>query len=1440
MMCVFATLLSACAEQVPPSQTAEAPSTPETRTVQQGLIPLQDSALWAAPAGTPSNSGGPTFNCEVEILRERSFTTTPPVVTGTGITLTPSNTALDGKFSQSLFVRSGPFENQTPDPDCQGTIIIPAGITVVGVSGATDAEVIAANSALGIPGIDYTSRSPGMEAGEMPVITVNGDGTTTVTWSANINTTPFTDTFRLLLDHGTAFREGTISVRLTRGDSINLGGRRSGMTSLTFPLAAAECGDGVVSSGESCDDSNTAPGDGCSATCAVEPGFTCPNAGGQCLTVDLVTPAANAFLNASPVSVSGTATAGASVLVEIINDTMTVVGSQTVTATGGTWNASIATSPDGSYLARATVTTTGGSISDSNAFILDTTAPAAPVVTAPANGSRTNDSTPTYTGTAEAGSTVTIFVDGSSVGTTTASGAGTWTFTQPTALPDGAHTVRATATDAAGNTSPRSNANTFSVDTVAPVVTIAAPAANASLNATDVTVTGTVNDQTATVTASVNNGAAQPVMVGAGGALSLPLMGLAEGSYTVVFTATDAAGNTSTASRTFTIDRTAPAVTIVQPAQATQTRDNTPTISGTGEAGSSVAVEVYNAQNQLAYTATVVVDAQGQWTTDTMVLADGNYTVLVTATDAAGNTAGAGPRQFTVDVTAPTVTITQPANNSATNDTTPTIAGVSEQGASVLVEVLNAQSQVVYSATVTAGAQGFTTDTTALVSGVYTARATATDAAGNTSQPATVSFTIDTSVPALAITAPANNSATNDTTPTLSGTADAGATVTLVVRDAQNTSRFNATVTANAGGVWTTTSAALTEGAYTLDATTTNLAGTSVSVQVSFTVDLSVALMVATPGPDAQIADSTPTIAGSVEQGASVSIRIVDAVTLMVAFTVTVQPDAFGIWTATTTTLPDGDYLVQVSAVDALGNMATATEVPITIDTAAPPVAITQPTDGAILGMSPSIEGTSEAGATILVVIEDSAGMLLLSTQVTADAAGAWSVATQLADAGAYTVTVVAQDLAGNSAEASADFTLDLDMASVAIIQPASGATVTTSRPTVSGTASADASVLVELLDAQGVVVESATVNPDAQGAWTYTAQMMLTDGTYTARATATRPNATTATARSGFTIDTIAPAQVTITAPAADALLNSQTITVSGTAEPGDMITIALDGQDVTTVTADANGAWTATLTNVTEGAHTIEASSPTSSAVVSVTVDTMAPMIAVSSPATGSTVADGRPTFTGTGEPGATVIIEVDGVEVDRVMVGPDGMWSWMPTDALEVGERTITVTGRDAAGNTSQSIEIVITVEEPAPALTVAITSPTEGATTDAQPVISGTATPGAAISVSIDGQVVGTTVASAEGNWSLALADVDVTLEAGAHTVSVTATAGGASATAGPVNFTVAGGELVDPNADVSLNGSGCACATAPASGDSPRPVWLALVGLVGLLRRRRLA
>jgi MYXO-CTERM domain-containing protein len=371
-------------------------------------------------------------------------------------------------------------------------------------------------------------------------------------------------------------------------------------------------------------------------------------------TVDLTPPAVNVETpvngsvtnNPRPVY-SGTVEAGSTVTITVDG---VVLGNATVTGTRWTFTPTVPLA-DGPHTVTATATdAVGNTATDSNTFSVDTMGPAAPEVRTPPNGSITNDSTPTYGGTAEPGSTVTIYVDGVAVGTTTADAAGNWTFTPTAPLADGPHTVSATAEDALGNTSPNSNTNTFTVDTTAPAAPeVRTPANGSSTPDNTPTYSGTA-EPGSTVEVFVDGASVGTTTADTNGNWNLtPVGGLAAGQHTVKATATDAAGNTSPDSNTntFTVASIAPqAPVITGPENNTVTDDNTPAFTGTAPPGNTVTIILNGTP-----VGTTTADANGNWSfTPTTPLEDGPYELTVTATDPAGNvSAPSSPVRFTVE-----------------------------------------------------------------------------------------------------------------------------------------------------------------------------------------------------------------------------------------------------------------------------------------------------------------------------------------------------------------------------------------------------------------------------------------------------------------------------------------------------------------------------------------------------------------------------------------------------------------------------------------------------------------------------------------------------------------------------------------------------------------------------------------------------------------------
>lgn len=232
------------------------------------------------------------------------------------------------------------------------------------------------------------------------------------------------------------------------------------------------------------------------------------------------------------------------------------------------------------------------------------------------SGQSTDDTTPTLNGTATANATVTVYENGQPVGTVQADGTGAWSFTPSTPLASGSHTSTATVTDAAGNVSPTSPGFTLIVDTAAPNAPVISRAIDdvgsitgplTSGQTTDDTVPRLVGTSEPFATVNIYEGT---TLVGTGtadgnGSWSILLnTTLTAGAHSFTAQATDAAGNTSVSSTSFslTVDTAPPALPVLTSilddvgnaatpvANGGFTNDAQPTLSGTAEAGSTVKI----------------------------------------------------------------------------------------------------------------------------------------------------------------------------------------------------------------------------------------------------------------------------------------------------------------------------------------------------------------------------------------------------------------------------------------------------------------------------------------------------------------------------------------------------------------------------------------------------------------------------------------------------------------------------------------------------------------------------------------------------------------------------------------------------------------------------------------------------------------------------------
>ena len=1282
--------------------------------------------------------------------------------------------------------------------------------------------------------------------------------------------------------------------------------------------------------------------DGVGNTASVNQGFTVDTTS----SVAIDAPTNGSTIADTTPAIQGTAEASASVVVTVTDSMGAVVYTATVTATGDTWQTtppSALPQNDGLTITAVATDGVGNTASDSITFTIDADAPIL-TIDAPTSGEAVADATPTISGKADPMASITLTINGDTI-TVTADGAGDWSYTPGADLADGPVDVEATTTNAAGTTSDASVS--FVIDTVAPAVMVDVFPNSGVTNDQRLPVSGSA-EPGSTVTVTLPDGTMVTVTADPAGRWTYtPTTDWAEGIVNLTVTATDAAGNTSPdAIASFEVDITPPGIVLDEPADGLVTADRQPDFAGSTEPDTQVTIQVTDSMGNVVFEQTVTSDATGAWSyTPLFQLPDNAYTVTATATDRAGNTAD-DTANFDVDTVDPLVSITSPADNSATNEVTPEIRGEAEAGASVEVTITDENGVIISTQMLTADVNGEWSYTpgSALTEGRYTIDAVATDAAGNQSMEE-AAFEVDLTDPTITIDAPADMSVTSNTQPGISGVTEGGLSVELTISDSTGAVIETVTVTANAtSGVWShTPSMALVDGDYTLAASVEDAAGNTGSTMSTFTVDTTApAIAIIEPINGSSTNDQSLSVAGTSDPGADVTIEVVDAngATVLIS---TVTAGADGTWaTDLAALLPEGTYTVSATADDGLGNTATEA-VTVTVDTTAPVIAIIAPADQSLTNNTlPDVSGTTEPGAVVVIEIRDSAGMIIVSEQVTADAAGDWSITLvdPLAD-DVYTVTATASDDAGNSADSEHEVTIDATAPGITIDDPADGLVTDMRDIMISGTTEPDTQIVVELADASGDIVDTITTTSDAMGGYSVAPSMPLADGDYTISATATDEAGNTSTQTSAFTVDSQDP-QLMIVSPEDGSLSNNARPVISGTSDPGNTITVVIDGGDPVVVVADEMGEWSVELdADLGDGEHTIEVTATgqngrETTAMIDLEIDTTAPTSTIDAPGEGSVNPDNTPTIEGTTEPGSTVVITIDGVEVAVIIADEDGKWSYtVPDDQmLAEGEHTIVATVTDPAGNGPiESAPRVIEIDTTAPALTlltpeagevfeelpvtisgttepgltvevyvdgekvadvvadengdwsyetvegdvdpdveahtvearttdasgqtsttgevgfniaqpeplvVEITSPSSGEEVDtATPTISGTATPGAEVVITIDGEEVATVIADDDGNWSYELGDAD-TLEDGPHTISATVTDGDESVSTPEIEFDVKTEEIIEPEDEFDSYILTGGCTTSP--GRSPRlPIeLLSIAGLVALARRRRRA
>ncbi|MBD1909525.1 MULTISPECIES: Ig-like domain-containing protein [unclassified Leptolyngbya] len=814
-----------------------------------------------------------------------------------------------------------------------------------------------------------------------------------------------------------------------------------------------------------------------------------------------------------------------------------------------------------------------GTLYDGSGSVIDTTPPNAPSIT---GSPLTNDTTPTLSGTAEPGSTVRIYDGGAHIASVVATD-GNWSYTPLAPLSQNLHSFTVRAADAAGNISAASNPLNVSIDATPPGIPVFT--GQAHTNDTTPALSGLAEPDAVVEIFDEQGGSLGTVTASGSGSWSFPITTtLSEGGHVFTAQARDAAGNPSSPSNLFllTVDLTNPNAPTIQ--SSAETNDTTPELRGLTEPGATVAI--FDGDMPLG---TTTADEAGRWFfSPSERLNDGSYPFKAKVTDLAGNSSGFSEFiTVSIDGTAPGAPTL--SGNANTNDTTPGLSGLAEAGATV--NVFDGDNWIGSTVADVSGNWSFS-PTEALSTGPHTFKVKATDGFNNTSDfsiPLTV--TVDVSAPA----APTLKGATrtNDNIPTLSGNAESGATVEI------------------------------------FDGNTSLGTVIAVDGQWSF------------------------------------------------------APDA---------ALNDGNHTFTVKVTDAAGNISEASNSLTTqIDSTRP---ATPTLTGAALtnDTTPELSGTAEAGAVVGIfeggLSEDGT---LLGT-ATADSTGHWSFSpTESLAAGPHTFIVLSRDSFINVSEPSSPLEMMIDVAVPSVPTLTGAARTNDTTPTLSGDAESGATV--EIFDGDvslGTVVA-------ADGRWSFTPGTALNNGShrFTAKATDAAGNTSEASAPLTAEIDGTAPTAPTLTGTA---FTNDTTPDLSGEAEAGSNLEIFNGSTSLGTVVVGDAGHWSfSPSTPLDQGTYTFTAQATdtfgnisATSIPLAVTIDTMAPEV----PAfTGDPSRyNNLPTFTGTGEASATLQILRGTTVLGTTTVDDTGHWTFTPANPLVAGQYTLTCRAIDAAGNMS----------------------------------------------------------------------------------------------------------------------------------------------------------
>ncbi|ELO8766971.1 non-fimbrial adhesin SiiE [Salmonella enterica] len=1031
----------------------------------------------------------------------------------------------------------------------------------------------------------------------------------------------------------------------------------------------------------------------------------------------------------------GTAEPNAKLVITIVDDKSgREVLKQTITVgADGNWSVTPNILPDGMYTINVVATDVAGNTAQTQErFTIDTVTIDPTIRLSDPSIDDQHEATslrPEFKGFAEAFSTIMIQWDGKVVGSANANANGEWSWTPPSVLAPGSYVVSIVAKDKAGNESSQVD---FPV--VIPVIDVTPPTIKLS-EESDSGALGdfTTNNKTPTLIGSTLPNTIVSIYVDgvkvgeatadAAGRYTFQLSEMKDGHYVVQVGIVNPRDNSELRSTAvdLTIDTEVAELVwnISGMHEGGYINTVTPEIGGTSEPNSKITIFVNGVEKAIAYTT-----GAGHWGVVLPALGnDGNYELTFKVEDVAGNIREFGPQNVILDtVISPLTVVLREADDSGkvgdwiTNKSHVTIDGTAEAGSTLTIR--NPQGVVI--ATLVVGNDGRWSAELDLREGSNAFVVVSEDKAGN-SQQKEILIEHDTQIEISDISLSRDTNSgdkydliTNNKSPVLVAMTDPGATVQVYINGV-----LQGTVEASSSGnISYTMPANSADGEYQVQFVATDTAGNRVeSAITTVTIDSQIAVFdIDEDSLPALSNNRALSVSGVGEAGSQVSI-FVDGKLVNV-----VMVEADGTWRAPILLQDDGTFNIHFSITDVAGNTEVSKDYSVDVDSSTdfPTLNLEDASNSGSLDdlitshNKPVLVGTAEAGATIHIYVDEK---IVANVLVLEDGTWSYQFDNALKD-GEYSIRVVAEDPAGNTAE-SPRLLVTIDT-STFIDNPVmmagsdngifSNDSITSqTRPAFSIYGEMNQSVQIFI---DGVLVDTITVTDRNQ---VYRPESPLGDGSHSIYYVITDKAGNTATSKTlNFTIDTFNTTPVAIDSIGGQTLAEmtgsdgkiyitdtTRNLLFSGSAEPNSKIEIIINGLNVGEVWANDKGHWQMPVNPLyfTEGQLDINVKSTDRAGNVnqekySIWVDTHIQVFTSelddnkSSSKTDWWSNSSTITMRGMGEIGATVSLIVAGVTLATAVVAANGQWE-LSTDQLPEGKYDITLSIEDNAGNRKEEV-------------------------------------------------------------------------------------------------------------------------------------------------------